>query len=80
MYLLKLKDEAEHKLERKNKWLKYDLGGEYVSSDFSDFCVEHGIVHERTVSYSPQSNGVAERKNRTLTDLVNANVRDFGTI
>ena len=31
-----------------------------------------GIVHERTPPYSPQSNGVAERKNRTLTDLVNA--------
>src|SRR6185437_3652716 len=36
------------------------------------FCEEHGIVHERTPPYSPQSNGVAERKNRTLTDLVNA--------
>jgi hypothetical protein len=38
---------------------------------FSDFCVEHGIIHEGTPPYSPQSNGVAERKNRTLTDLVN---------
>ena len=36
------------------------------------FCAEHGIIHERTPPYSPQSNGVAERKNRTLTDLVNA--------
>jgi hypothetical protein len=38
---------------------------------FSDFCVEYGIIHERTPPYSPQSNGVAERKNCTLTDLVN---------
>ena len=36
------------------------------------FCAEHGIIHENTPPYSPQSNGVAERKNRTLTDLVNA--------
>ena len=36
------------------------------------FCEEHGIVHERTPPYSPKSNGVAERKNRTLTEMVNA--------
>jgi transposase InsO family protein len=31
---------------------------------------EHGIIHETMMPYSPQSNGVVERKNRTLTDLV----------
>ena len=29
------------------------------------------LFHERTPSYSPESNGVAERKNRTLTEMVN---------
>jgi transposase InsO family protein len=82
VYLLKIKDEAlnyfkahktkvENHLERKIKRLRSDRGGEYFSSDFSEFCVEHGIIHERTPSYSPQSyspqsNGIVERKNRTL--------------
>jgi hypothetical protein len=34
--------------------------------------VEHGIIYERTLTYSPESSGVTEKKNRTLTDLVNS--------
>ena len=82
MYLLKSKDEAltlfknykakaENQLDRKIKRLRSDRGGEYFSNEFDLFCVEHSIIHERTRPYSPQSNGVAERKNRTLTDMVN---------
>jgi transposase InsO family protein len=56
----------------KIKRLIFDRGGEYFSNDFSEFCAEHGIIHERTPPYSPQSNGIAERKNRTLIELVSA--------
>jgi hypothetical protein len=83
LYLVKTKDEAlncfkiykaevENYLDRKIKRVRSDRGGEYLSNDFGEYCVEHGIIHETTTPYSPQSNGVAERKNRTLTDLVNA--------
>ena len=83
IYLLKTKDEAfhyfkifevevENQRERKIKHLRDDLGGEYISNEFSQFYVDHGIVHKVTPPYSPQSNGVAKRKNWTLTDLVNA--------
>ena len=37
----------------------------------TEFCQEHDIIHEVTAPYTPQSNGVAERKNRTLMDMVN---------
>lgn len=43
-------------------------GGEHVSREFSLFCSKLGIKHELTTPYSPQQNGVAERKNRTLTE------------
>jgi transposase InsO family protein len=66
------KAEAENQLERKIKRVRSDRGGEYLSNDFGEYCAEYGIIHETTTPYSPQSNGVAERKNRTLTNLVNA--------
>jgi transposase InsO family protein len=89
VYLLKTKDEVfnyfktykaevENQLERKIKWLRSDRGGEYFSSVFDKFCMEHEIVHERTPPFSPQSNGIDERKNRTLTDLVNAMLSTVG--
>src|SRR6185312_4806123 len=89
IYLLKSKDEVlhyfkiykaevENQLERKIKRVRSDRGGEYFSNLFTLFCEEHDIIHERTPPYSPQSNGVAERKNRTLTDLVNARLDTTG--
>jgi transposase InsO family protein len=69
---------VENQLERKIKHLRSDRGGEYFSNTFDIFCEEHSIVHERTLPYSPQSNGIAERKNRTLTDLVNARLEIAG--
>ena len=65
------KAEVENQLERKIKRVRSDRGGEYFSNNFTSFCEEHGIIHESTPPYSPQSNGVAERKNHTLIDLVN---------
>ncbi|WVZ63012.1 hypothetical protein U9M48_012692 [Paspalum notatum var. saurae] len=91
VYLLKSKDETldyfkiykaevENQLERKIKRLRSDRGGEYFPKVFDDFCAEHGIIHERTPPYSPESNGVAERKNRTLIDLVNSMLDTAGMV
>jgi transposase InsO family protein len=89
VYLLKTKEEtldyfkifkveAENQLERKIKFLRSDRGGEYFPISFDEFCAEHGIIHERTPPYSLESNGIAERKNRTLTDLVNTMLDTVG--
>jgi transposase InsO family protein len=59
------KAEVENQLERKIKHLRSDRGGEYFSILFDEFCAEYGIIHERTALYSPESNGIAERKKTT---------------
>lgn len=49
--------------------LRTDNGGEYTSKAFSNFCSLKGITHKLTPPYTPQRNGVAERRNRSLLDI-----------
>jgi len=51
------------------KCLRSDKGGEYWSNEFFHFCKENGIRRHLTSPYTPQQNGVAERKNRTLVEM-----------
>ncbi|CAL2255687.1 unnamed protein product [Prunus armeniaca] len=51
------------------KKLRSDRGGEYTSNEFNRFCDEMGMERQLTVAYSPQQNGVAERKNRTIVEM-----------
>ena len=57
------------------KALRTDNGGEYLSHRFTKELERHGIEHQRTVPYNPQQNGLAERFNRTLMDLVRSMLR-----
>ena len=88
VYLLKSKDEAiekfvlyknevENQLNKKIKVLRSDRGGEY-ELPFIDVCAQRGIIHETIAPSSPQSNGVVERKNRTLKEKMNAMLISFG--
>ncbi|KAL0642233.1 hypothetical protein Bca4012_102511 [Brassica carinata] len=51
------------------KVLRSDNGGEYISNAFKNHLAKHGIVHQTSCPYTPQQNGVAERKNRHLMEV-----------
>jgi transposase InsO family protein len=60
------KEMVETETELKIKRLRSDDGGEFTSKKFMDFCNEHGIKRLFSIARTPQQNGVAERKNRTV--------------
>ena len=65
--IFKLRTEQETKTELKA--LRTDRGGEFVSHEFQSYCDKYGINRHLTAPYSPQQNGVVERRNRTLLEM-----------
>ncbi|GKA11841.1 retrotransposon protein, putative, ty1-copia subclass [Tanacetum coccineum] len=60
----------KYQLGKTIKDLRSDQGGEYKSQEFKDYLKACGIVQQLTPPYTPQHNGVSERRNRTLLDMV----------
>ncbi|RVW63029.1 Retrovirus-related Pol polyprotein from transposon TNT 1-94 [Vitis vinifera] len=71
--------EVERQLDKKIKIVRSDRGGEYYGrydesgqnpGPFAKFLEKHGIRAQYTMPGTPQQNGVAERRNRTLMEMV----------
>ena len=62
--------EVENHRNKKIKFLRSDRGGEYLSYEFGLHLKQCGIVSQLTPPGTPQRNGVSERRNRTLLDMV----------
>ena len=60
----------KNQLGKNIKALRSDRGGEYLSLEFDDHLKECGIISQLTPPGTPQCNGVSERGNRTLLDMV----------
>ncbi|GJT05212.1 putative ribonuclease H-like domain-containing protein [Tanacetum coccineum] len=60
--------EIENQLDHKVKVIRSDNGTEFKNSIMNQFCEIKGIKREFSVARTPQQNGVAERKNRTLIE------------
>ena len=81
IYLMKHKSETLEKFKefqskvenlrnKKIKFLRSDRGGEYLSYEFGLHLKQCGTVSQLTPPGTPQHNGVSERRNRTLLDMV----------
>ncbi|CAI7902884.1 unnamed protein product [Closterium sp. NIES-53] len=89
-YPLKQKDHAASAI--KEDWLPFvekqaecvvkrimtDRGGEFLGAEMTAWLKKQGIQREPTTAYTPQSNGVAERANRTILESARALLIESG--
>ena len=64
--MLKLKKQLDKSL----KTFQSNRRGEYFETEFTDHLIENGIISQLSAPGDPQQNGVAERRNRTLLDMM----------
>ncbi|GJR20552.1 putative RNA-directed DNA polymerase [Tanacetum coccineum] len=80
VYLLKFKDEVfdcicafsnliKNQFKQTVKIFLSDNGTEFVNHKFKNSCESEGIIHQTSCSYTPQQNGIVERKHRHLLNV-----------
>jgi transposase InsO family protein len=62
------------------KKIRSNNGSEFKNLQVEEFLEEEGIKHEFSAPYTPQQNGVVERKNRTLIDMARMMLGEFKTL
>jgi transposase InsO family protein len=70
---------AQNKFDVKVKKIRSDNVTEFKNTQVEDFLDEEGIKHEFSAPYTPQQNGVAERKNRTLIEMARIILDEYKT-
>ena len=88
VFFLKLKSETQqtfidfaNEQQRQHevtiKVIRSDNGSEFKNYTLNDWLSDEGIKHQYSAAYTPQQNGVAERKNRTLMDMARSMLAEF---
>ena len=70
---------AQNEFDVKIKKIRSDNGKEFVNTNIEAYCDEVGIKHEVSSTYTPQQNGIVERKNRTLITLARTMLDEYNT-
>ncbi|KAK1685960.1 hypothetical protein QYE76_046808, partial [Lolium multiflorum] len=90
VFLLRSKDEthrefitfakkAQRMYESKIKAIRTDNGTEFKNYTMQEFVDDEGIKHEFSAPYTPQKNGVVERKNRTIIEMARTMLSEFNS-
>jgi transposase InsO family protein len=70
---------AQNEFGLRIKKIRSDNGTEFKNSQTEGFLEDEGIKHEFSSPYTPQQNGVVERKNRTLLDMARTMLDEYKT-
>ena len=70
--VLNVKSLTKRERNKKIKWLRFNGGKEYFFDQFSSYLHKEGILREFSCRYTPEQNGVAERKNQTIEEAAQA--------
>ncbi|CAA0827650.1 Gag-Pol-related retrotransposon family protein [Striga hermonthica] len=69
---------AEAESGKRLRVLRTDRGGEFTSVEFAAYCANQGVVRHHTAPYSPQQNGVVERRNQTVVGMARSMMKAKG--
>jgi transposase InsO family protein len=75
----KFAKKAQNEFDYKIKKLRSDNGKEFDNTNIHEYCDESGIKHEVSATYTPQQNGVVDRKNKTLITLARTIIDEYNT-
>ena len=61
-------ERLEKEIGKRLKFLRSDRGGEFISNEFNNFCIERGIKRQVSAPGTSEKNEIAERRNRSIMD------------
>jgi transposase InsO family protein len=70
---------AQNEFDVKIKRVRSDNGTEFKNTNIEEYLDEEGIGHELSIPYTPQQNGIVERKNRTLIQAARTMLDEYKT-
>jgi hypothetical protein len=71
---------SQNEFDVKIKRVRSDNGTEFKNTNIEEYLDEEGIGHELSVPYTPQKNGIVERKNRTLIEAARTMLDEYKTV